>query len=392
MKHNYTTAIILCAGSGKRMNSSLPKQFIKIDDIPIIIRTLNTFDSCEFINDIILVINKNDNDWYKNNLNLRNYDKNITIVNGGDTRFDSLKEALKVLNKNTKFVCIHDGVRCLIEKQDIMNICNLAYTHNACIATQKSTDTLKSISNNVIVSTINRDTTLRAQTPQVFKKDLLLNAIINNKLDSQLITDDSMLLENIGVKVYYYICESNNIKITTQQDVILAQQLLNKKETQNNMHLKIGNGYDLHKLVDNRDLILGGVKISHCKGLLGHSDADVLIHAIIDSLLGAAGLPNIGQLFPDNAPEYKNISSVVLLKKVKELLIENNYNIVNIDCVIVAEAPKINPYIETMKNTISNILNINNNQINIKPKTSEKLGIIGEELAIEAYSVCLLSY
>lgn len=156
------------------------------------------------------------------------------------------------------------------------------------------------------------------------------------------------------------------------------------------MIFRIGNGYDVHQLVENRKLILGGVIIPHTKGLLGHSDADVLIHAIIDSLLGAMSLPDIGHQFPDTDNRYKDISSLLLLRETNSLLKKNNYCIGNIDTIIVAQKPKLSNYINEMQINISNCLEIDNNQINIKATTEEYLGFTGKEQGISAYSVCLI--
>ncbi|MCR1935428.1 2-C-methyl-D-erythritol 2,4-cyclodiphosphate synthase [Clostridium tepidum] len=155
--------------------------------------------------------------------------------------------------------------------------------------------------------------------------------------------------------------------------------------------MRIGFGYDAHKLVENRPLIIGGVTIPHNKGLLGHSDADVLVHSIMDSLLGAAALGDIGKHFPDSDKSFKNISSLLLLSKVKSLINKEGYEIVNIDCTIIAQKPKILPYIEDMKKNICKCLNLNNNMLNIKATTEEGLGFTGKEEGISANSVCLLN-
>ena len=154
--------------------------------------------------------------------------------------------------------------------------------------------------------------------------------------------------------------------------------------------MRIGIGYDVHKLVENRDLILGGVKIPYELGLLGHSDADVLIHAIMDSLLGASALGDIGKHFPDTDPKYKGISSIELLKEVGKLLKDNNFTIGNIDSTIIAQKPKMAPHIESMRKNIANALNISVNQINVKATTEEGLGFTGEGLGISSQSICLL--
>ncbi len=153
---------------------------------------------------------------------------------------------------------------------------------------------------------------------------------------------------------------------------------------------RIGIGYDVHQLVEGRDLIIGGIKITHEKGLLGHSDADVLIHAIIDGMLGALALDDIGTLFPDTDPKYKNIDSTVLLKHVYDLIQEKGYKIVNIDSNIIAQAPKMMPYIPKMKEILSSILKISPDDLSIKAKTKEKLDAVGQKLAIEANAVVLL--
>ncbi|MEG1003942.1 MAG: 2-C-methyl-D-erythritol 2,4-cyclodiphosphate synthase [Clostridium sp.] len=155
--------------------------------------------------------------------------------------------------------------------------------------------------------------------------------------------------------------------------------------------MRIGLGYDVHRLVKDRDLILGGVKIPHDLGLLGHSDADVLVHAIMDSLLGASALGDIGKHFPDTDPKYKGISSIKLLKEVGNLLYENNFTIGNIDATIIAEKPKMAPHIQEMRINIATALNININQINVKATTEEGLGFTGEKLGISSQSICLLN-
>lgn len=153
---------------------------------------------------------------------------------------------------------------------------------------------------------------------------------------------------------------------------------------------RIGVGYDIHKLIEGRDLIIGGVKITHEKGLLGHSDADVLIHALIDAMLGALALDDIGTLFPDTDPKYKNIDSTLLLKHVYELIQDKGYGIVNVDSNVIAQAPKMMPYIPKMKEVLCKILDISPDNLSIKAKTKEKMDAVGQKLAIEANAVVLL--
>lgn len=156
------------------------------------------------------------------------------------------------------------------------------------------------------------------------------------------------------------------------------------------MKIRVGFGYDVHRLAENRDLWLGGVKVEHTQGLLGHSDADVLLHAICDALLGAANLRDIGFHFPDTAGEYKDIDSKILLKRTLEVIMEKGYRIGNVDATICAERPKINPHIPQMQKVIAGILNISEDDISIKATTSEKMGFVGREEGYAAYAVALI--
>lgn len=154
--------------------------------------------------------------------------------------------------------------------------------------------------------------------------------------------------------------------------------------------IRIGNGYDVHKLVEGRKLVLGGIEIPHTKGVLGHSDGDVLIHAIMDAMLGALALGDIGQHFPDNDMQYKNIDSAILLEKVKELIAQRGYEIVNLDSIIVLQKPKVKPYIEAMREKIAKILEVSVDQVSVKATTEEKLGFTGDETGVKSYCVVLL--
>lgn len=154
--------------------------------------------------------------------------------------------------------------------------------------------------------------------------------------------------------------------------------------------LRIGNGYDVHRLVEGRKLVLGGVEIPHDKGVLGHSDGDVLLHAITDAIIGALGLGDIGLHFPDTDEKFKNIDSAILLKKINEIMLEKNFKIVNLDSTVVIQRPKLRPYIDEIKKNIASILNVDAEIINVKAKTEEKLGFTGDESGVKAYSVVLL--
>ena len=192
----------------------------------------------------------------------------------------------------------------------------------------------------------------------------------------------------LGEKIFCVDTGRQNIKITTVDDLEYAEYLIKKRNGVNEM--RIGHGYDVHRLDTGRRLILGGVDIPHNRGLVGHSDADVLVHAIMDALLGACGLGDIGKHFPDSSDEYKDISSLVLLKRVGELLKEKGFFVVNIDATVVIQQPKIAPYINIMIANISNILGIDQGRVNIKATTEEHLGFTGHGEGACAHAVAMV--
>ena len=197
-----------------------------------------------------------------------------------------------------------------------------------------------------------------------------------------------MLVERIGGKVYAVDGGRDNIKITTPEDICYAEYVLERRREMG--EIRVGHGYDVHKLVEDRKLILGGVDIAHSLGLLGHSDADVLTHAIMDALLGAAALGDIGRHFPDNDNRYKDISSLVLLERVSDLLKKEGYSIQNIDVTLIMQKTKIAPYIDSMIENISKTLGINRGRVNIKATTEEKLGFTGRQEGVSCHAVAMI--
>ena len=207
----------------------------------------------------------------------------------------------------------------------------------------------------------------------------------------ELITDDNMLMEQIGIDVYAVDLGQTNIKITTSADLTLAKSILAQRGDVSVNKLRIGHGYDVHRLVEGRKLILGGVEVPHVKGLLGHSDADVLLHAIMDALLGAAGLGDIGRHFPDSYNEFLGISSMNLLTRVSDMLVKHGFEVVNVDATLVLQSPKVASYIPKMVSNIAFALGIDECCVNVKATTEEHLGFTGREEGAAAHSVAMLS-
>ena len=301
--------------------------------------------------------------------------KNIIKVVGGKTRSQSTYLALKrIKNLRCSKVLIHDAARPNVSTKLIKNIIHNIKFHNAVVPSIKVSDSIKLKYQTGSIYNINSKNLLITQTPQGFRYKNILKLHEKNK-DAN-ITDDAALFVNDKKKIHFIEGEKQNFKITNKQDLKLFKN--SKQKTVN-----YGIGFDIHRLEKKRKLFLGGIMINHHMGLKGHSDGDSVLHALIDSLLGACKLKDIGTLFSDKNKKYKDIRSTKLLKKVVNLIKSKNYSINNIDINIIAQKPKIKKYTKKMIQTISKLCEINpNHQINIKGKTTEKLGLIGKEQAI----------
>lgn len=360
----------MAAGASTRMG--FDKLAWLINGESVLCKSVKAFDSHPIIDDIVIVCKENDINA-QNAANACN--KKATLVNGGALRFNSVENGVRAASGN--IVAIHDAARPFVSHKIITNTVEKAVEYGAAAPAVSTKDTVKQATNGKVSKTLPRDELYAIQTPQVFKKALYLNALASVELTDD-ITDDCMILERFGADVYLVNGEYENYKITTKDDL----------KEQNKM--RIGHGYDVHKLVENRPLILGGVLIPHEKGLLGHSDADVLVHAIMDALLGAAALGDIGLHFPDTAVEYKGANSIELLKKVYGKTKEMGYKIGNIDATILCQAPKLRPYIDAMIENLAIALNAENGVVNVKATTEEGLGFTGAKEGIAAHAVVLL--
>jgi 2-C-methyl-D-erythritol 4-phosphate cytidylyltransferase/2-C-methyl-D-erythritol 2,4-cyclodiphosphate synthase len=315
--------------------------------------------------------------------------KVTTVVAGGKERQDSVRNCLAAVKGKCDVVVIHDAVRPLVTQKLIRQVIAAAKITGAASVGVKANDTIKETKkDNTVTATIPRQNLWLTQTPQAFKFALLKEAY-KSAYDKKFYgTDDASLVEQIGKEVKMIDGSYLNIKITTQEDILIADALMKKGSS---INFRNGFGYDSHRFAHNRKLILGGIKIPFDKGLQGHSDADALIHAICDSLLGAAGCGDIGKRFPDNDPEYKNISSVTLLKRVKEIIESKGFSINNVDSTVVMETPKLAPYISKMVSNIALALDIAETSVNIKAKTNEGMGFIGRNEGIAAFAIATIT-
>ncbi len=375
-KNKKIVVIIAAAGSGKRMSSGIPKQFLEIEGKPVLVKTALAFSQNQYIDGFFVVTGKDYMDRTRELL--EDIDKYRGVTVGGAERQDSIYNGLKILPEDIDYVLVHDAARPFVTQKIINMVIEKTIEKGAAVAAVPVKDTIKTVEKNgVFETTLPRNQLRSIQTPQGFKKELILKAYQRAFEENYYGTDDAVLVERVGIPVYVVEGEYSNIKITTKEDMP--------------MEVRIGTGYDVHRFEKNRKLILGGVEVPYELGLLGHSDADVLVHAVMDALLGAAALGDIGRHFPDTDEKYRGISSMKLLEYVSKLLESKGYSVGNIDATIIAQAPKLSPFIDDMKINIAETLKISHNKVNVKATTTEKLGFTGRKEGIASEAVCILN-
>lgn len=387
-------AVIAASGQGRRLGYPQGKQFISIGGKPLLYHTLKAFLDYPEIEVIITVVNEKDEGRLKELLkNFENaaYRKAVYYCFGGRERYESvfkgILKAKEVLGDSfeSSIILIHDGARPLVNQKIISAVIEGVKEYGACVCALPMTDTVKVVEDGRVISTPDRSRLYSAQTPQGFTGKIIWESYQKLKNENFLPTDDSSIVERAGFEVHVVPGSSKNIKLTTEDDLMLIERMLFKAKG-----MRVGIGFDVHKLVEGRKLYLGGVEIPFEKGLLGHSDGDVLIHAISDALLGAAGLPDIGELFPDTDPEIRGISSLRILSRVRKMISEKGFSIAGLDSVIICERPKLAPYKEGIKSRIAEILEIDAFKVSVKGKTAEGLGVLGSEEAIASFAVAII--
>ena len=363
--------IILAGGESKRFNSNIPKPYTNYKGKPLLLHSIDKAKVYNKFNKIVIVINKKHKNYIKN-LNI----KNISIINGGKTRAQSAYIALKSIKRiNFKNVIIHDAARPNFSLKLLKKLIDGLKTNDCVIPAIQTPDSIKQKTSN-IVKNLKREDIYLIQTPQAFNYKKLFE-LQNNK--SEEVTDDANLFVRAGKKIKIIKGELTNNKITINKDIKL-----------NNL-VKFGLGFDVHRLVPKKKLYLGGIKIPFHSGLKGHSDGDVILHSIIDALLGAMRKKDIGTFFPDNKNKFKNIRSPKILKPIVDILNRNNFYINNLDINLICEQPKVSKYRNKIINSLSKLLNLDKDLINLKGKTVEKLGLIGKEKAIACEVICSIS-
>jgi len=387
-------AIIPAGGIGKRMGLGTPKQFSCLAGVPLLVHTVRAFEQVAEISAIIVAAPM---DYLQHTRQLiEQYGLyKVKVVTGGELRQDSVQAGLAHVPLECDFVAVHDGARPLISPELIRACLAAAQKTGAAMAAIPVKDTIKEVgADQFIVRTIDRKTLWQAQTPQVVRTDTLRKAFTAAAEKSFIGTDEASFLELINVRMSVVEGSEQNIKITRPDDLLIAEAILMKKEQPSTPlaapSLRIGHGYDAHQLAADRPLILGGIEIPHPTGLSGHSDADVLTHALCDAILGALGAGDIGRHFPDTDPSYKNISSLKLLARVIATANEQGYTLGNADITVVAQAPKLAPHFPAMREKLAAVCRANQSAINLKGTTTEKMGFTGRKEGIAAHAVVLL--
>ena len=379
-----TIVILVAGGSGTRMNLSENKILLSLCGKTVVRRSMEAFK--ELADEMIIVTKAEEQPAVLEQLSLASLPFPVLFASAGRTRQESVHHGLMALNANDDdIILIHDAARCLVDGSLIKRIIESVKIYGTGIPGLAVTSTYKiSNPNSFVESTPDRTRLYEIQTPQGFHASDILHASQKALDDHVECTDDAGLLEYCGIPVKIVPGSVSNLKLTVPDDISKACAILEG----GNAQLRIGMGYDVHQLVPHRKLILCGVEINNELGLLGHSDADVALHALMDAMLGACGLGDIGRLFPDTDAQWEGASSVELLKTVNQLINQNGFCVSNADITIVAQRPKISPYIRTMAENIRTVLSLSESRVNVKATTTEHLGFVGRMEGISSYAVC----
>ena len=396
----FVSAIVAAGGRGIRLGADRPKQFLDIGQGKTMIGlSLEALTACAHVNEVVVAV---PDEWLQaggtNGLahDIVKIDRAVpvTIVAGGDRRQDSVARAFARISPAADIVLIHDAARPFVSVDLIERTILAARDHGAAVAAVPAVDTVKQTaspsdgSTRVVCATLPRETIFLAQTPQAFQREILAQAMASAADTTA--TDEAMLVERAGFTVHLVDGESTNIKVTTADDLAFARRRLSRGHETTVDAMRIGTGYDLHRLAEGRPLILAGVHVPFERGLLGHSDADIVCHAVTDAILGAAAAGDIGRHFPDTDPRWKDADSVQMLRGAVEIVGAAGFREGNVDVTIIAERPKLLPHLADMRANLSRALRIDVAAVSIKGKTNERVDATGRGEAMACHAVALL--
>ena len=376
-------AIIVAGGRGERAGGGVPKQFVDLGGGRTMLDlTLEAFLSCAQVDHVVLAVPSGFADRIPEAARLQ-------VVTGGARRQDSMANAFARVSADTDVVLVHDAARPFVNEALIAATIAAAWEHGAAIAALTVSDTVKRTmpagSLRTIRETLPREEIVLAQTPQGFRREILADALAAARdLD---VTDEAMLVERAGIPVYVVEGDPANVKITTPQDIAMARRQTGTPAAVP----RIGTGYDLHRLVSGRPLILGGVRIPFEMGLQGHSDADIVCHAVTDAILGAAALGDIGLMFPDSDPRWNGADSLQLLRAAADVVRQAGFTVSNIDVTVIAERPRLRPHVDDMRANLARMLGVEVTAVSVKGKTNETVDATGRGEAMSCHAVALLT-
>ena len=391
----FVSAIIAAAGRGTRLGAGTPKQLLEIGGRTILQRSFAVVESHELINEIVVALPAylaSSPPAY-----LASSRKRVRIVDGGDRRQDSVARAFAETSSQADVIVIHDAARPFASPDLFTQVIEAAAKGGAAITALAVHDTVKEAAVapgvRVVARTLPRESVYLAQTPQAFTRTVLQEAIRVGTLSIGAATDEASLAEQAGQPVRIVDGDQTNIKITTEHDLEMSNAMVGMRDAGSGMSavMRIGIGYDLHRLEAGKPLIIGGVQIPHNAGLAGHSDADVLCHAITDAILGGAAAGDIGQHFPDTDPRWRNANSLELLTTAVGIVRAAGCRIVNVDAVIIAERPKLLPHVPAMRANLAQAMGVGVAAVSVKGKTNEKVDALGRNEAIAVHAIALLT-
>jgi len=397
----FVWVIIAAAGRGLRARGEVPKQFRRLGDSTVIETVVSRFAGMPEVGGIVVALPPSgipeETGIASRHIEAAGRGRvPVVCVSGGETRQESVKNALRFLPEDACWVAVHDAARPFFSDELFRRVLDAALSSGAAVPGVTPSDTIKRVSGESgaedaeIEATLDRKMLVAVQTPQIFRRDILVSAYRRAEEDGFSGTDDSQLVERLGVRVRVVEGEPENVKLTYPSDfekaeIFLGRRGITEGRPQDAWVTVTGFGFDAHPMDEGRPCVLGGVTIPHSKGPAGHSDADVLTHAVMDALLGAMSAGDIGKWFPET-PEYKDARSVELMKAMwEELSSGGKAEIIHVDTVILAQAPRIAPYTGAMKETLARSLGIGPQKISIKATTTEGMGFVGREEGIAAF-------
>ena len=380
---NY--AVVVAAGRGVRMGAAVNKVLLPLCGEPVIRHAVRAFCEVDEIDGVVVVASADETEQMR--AALCGLEKVCAIVPGGSTRQESVKNGLDALPKEARIALVHDGARPLISRELIARCIRQTEDCGSAVVCTPMTDTVKVEKDGCVVRTLDRSQLRAVQTPQCFFAGELKAAYEAAARDGVSVTDDASVMEHAGHSVHLLESSEVNFKLTTPEDLRRAEDIIGERKFMQRLP-RTGFGYDVHKLVSGRRLILCGKEIPWEKGLDGHSDADVAVHALMDALLGAACLGDIGRLYPDNDPAFEGADSMKLLADVLRRVKDAGYAVVHADVTIVAQKPKLMPYMDEMRRNLEDAMA--GAQVNVKATTTERLGFEGRGEGISAQAVATI--